>query len=231
MLVHATPELIEELRGIALFSALEEGQLERVVATMHVRRIDEGELLFQVGDAASEFFYLRNGSVKLFRHTPDGGEKVIELVQPRQTFAEAVMFMDRSDYPVSAQALAVGELYAFEQSTMLALLRDSNETCLRMLGALSRRLRQHVEEIDRLTLHTATFRLASYLLQRCVARESGPCEVRLDAPKHVIASRLAIQPETFSRILARMSKREVVVVDGNVLRIPDIDRLRELVRS
>ena len=184
-----------------------------------------------MGDAASAFFYLRSGSVKLFRHTPDGGEKVIELVQPRQTFAEAVMFMERSDYPVSAQALLAGELYVFDQGTMLALLRDSNETCLRMLAALSRRLRQHVEEIDRLTLHTATFRLASYLLQHCVARESGACEVRLDAPKHVIASRLAIQPETFSRILARMSKRQVIAVEGSVLRIHDIDRLRDLVRS
>jgi len=227
----ATPELICELRRIALFSALDEPQLEAVIATMHVRRIADGELLFQVGDPASEFFYLRSGSVKLFRHTPDGGEKVIELVQPGQTFAEAVMFMERADYPVSAQVLTAGELYAFDQVTMLTLLRDSNETCLRMLGALSRRLRHHVEEIDRLTLHSASFRLASYLLQRCAVLESGPCEVRLDAPKHVIASRLAIQPETFSRILARMSKQGTISVDGNVLRIEDIDAMREMARS
>jgi CRP-like cAMP-binding protein len=216
----ATPELVSELRRIALFSALDEAQLEAVIATMHVRRIADGELLFQIGDPAPEFFYLRSG-----------GEKVIDLVQPRQTFAEAVMFMERTDYPVSAQVLAAGELYVFDQTTMLTLLRDSNETCLRMLGALSRRLRHHVEEIDRLTLHSASFRLASYLLQRCVERESGPCEVQLDAPKHVIASRLAIQPETFSRILARMSKQGTISVDGNVLRIEDVDAMREMVRS
>jgi CRP-like cAMP-binding protein len=231
IVTQVTPALVEELRAIALLSALDAPQLERVITAMRVRGVGEGELLFQTGDAAAHFFYLRSGCIKLFRHTPDGGEKVIELVQARQTFAEAVMFMERSEYPVSAQVVAAGELYVFEMATMLEMLRGSTDTCFRMLGALSRRLRHHVEEIDRLTLHSATFRLASYLLQRCVEHASGPCEVRLDAPKHIIASRLAIQPETFSRILARLSKQGVIEVEGNVLRLRDVARLRELVAA
>ena len=121
--------LVEELRSIALFSALDEAQLAATIASMRVRQIEDGELLFQTGDPAPQFFYLRSGSIKLFRHTADGGEKVIDLVQPRQTFAEAVMFMEHSTYPVSAQSLAPGELYAFDSATMLRLLRDSTGTC------------------------------------------------------------------------------------------------------
>jgi hypothetical protein len=37
---------------------------------------------------------------------------------------------------------------------------------MRLMAGMSRRLRQQVDEIDRLTLHNATYRLATYLLQQ-----------------------------------------------------------------
>lgn len=39
-------------------------------------------------------------------------------------------------------------------------------------------------------------------------------EIYLDAPKNIIASRLSIQPETCSRILARLKKQGFIRVEG-----------------
>ena len=110
---------------------------------------------------------------------------------------------------------------------MVALLRKSPDTSLRMLGQLSRRLREQVHEIESLTLHNATTRLVSYLL-RLAAGEHGESVVRLSMPKHVLASRLNIQPETLSRIFARLSRDGLIEVHGLDVVLRDRDGLARL---
>jgi len=176
-----------------------------------VQVLAPGERLFDFGTPATQFFYLREGLLKLYRLSPEGAEKVIWFVRPRETFAEAMMFADRApNYPVTAEALAPSQVLGFDNAVMTAILRDSIDTCFRVMGAMSRRLRQQVEEIDRLTLHNATFRLATFLLQQLPAGVIESPEVVLAIPKHELASRLGVQPETFSRILARLARQGIV---------------------
>jgi CRP-like cAMP-binding protein len=218
------------LRRIYLFSELSDDQLTAVKRAMRVQQLSEGERLFDFGQPARHYFYVHQGQVKLFRVSPDGDEKVIEIIRPGQTFAEAVMFMERkAGYPVSAEAIEPTQVWAFDQQTMLGLLRDSVDTCFRLLANMSMRLRKHVNEVDKLTLHNATFRLVSYLLQQMPAGVVESPEVQLTTPKNVIASRLSIQPETFSRILGRLGKSGLIEVHGHSIVLRDIAGLRNLI--
>lgn len=220
----------DELRGIYLFSVLDERQLATVLETTRVVRLDEGERLFDHGQSSRHYFFLRAGEVKLFRSARDGGEKVIEIVRSGETFAEAVMFMEEGrPYPVSAQAIVASELLEFEQGPLLGILEQSTKTCMRLMAGMSRRLRQQVDDIDRLTLHNATYRLAAYLLQQIPPDVLESPELHLTTPKHVVASRLAIQPETFSRILARLANSGCVEVHGQNIVLTDIEALRAIV--
>ncbi len=223
---------LEELRSIHLFSALSEDELARIAATARAYRLAGGERLFDLGEPARQFFYLRDGLLKLYRLSPEGVEKVIWFVRPHETFAEAIMFMERvSGYPVSAEALAPSEVLGFDSATMVTLMRGSIDTCFRMMAAMSRRLRQQVEEIDRLTLHNATFRLATFLLQQIPKGVVESPELVLTLPKHELASRLGVQPETFSRILARLARDGLIRTERHSIVLLDIDGLRRLAAS
>lgn len=203
-----------ELGRIPLLTALDATQLEQLHEHARVRVLAEHERLFDHGQPASRFFFLRAGLLKLMRVSPDGAEKVIAIINPGETFAEAVIFSDvATDYPVTCEALAPSEVIAIDGATMVALLRKSPDTSLRMLAQLSRRLREQVQEIEGLTLHNATTRLVNYLT-RLAAGEAGEAMVRLSMPKHVLASRLNIQPETLSRIFARLTRDGLVEVHG-----------------
>ncbi len=220
----------EELRGIYLFSVLDDEQLTAVLKSTRVVCLAEGESLFAHGQPSRHYFFLRSGQIKLFRSARDGGEKVIEIVRPGETFAEAVMFMGEARaYPVSAQAIVGSELLEFDQQVMLGILEQSTPTCMRLMAGMSRRLRQQVDEIDRLTLHNATYRLANYLLQQIPRGVLESPELHLTTPKHIVASRLAIQPETFSRILSRLAESGCVEVHGHNIVLTDIEALREIV--
>jgi len=217
-------------RALALhpcFSALSEEQLHALQPGLGVVRLDEGEHLFRQGQQAERFFYVHSGQIKLYRLSPSGNEKVIEIVRPGETFAEAVMFMSRPDYPVSAEALSATLVVTVENRLFLGILRQSVDTCFRLMSNMSVRLRERIHEIDSLTLQNATLRLVNYLLYRL--REDGDSDqICLPAAKHIIASHLSIQPETLSRILSSLSSKGLISVKGLMITVHDMDGLRDL---
>ncbi|MCW8825074.1 MAG: Crp/Fnr family transcriptional regulator [Gammaproteobacteria bacterium] len=210
---------------IHLFSGLLQDQREKVLASSKCINLKAGDRLFSTGDSAQKFYWLCHGQIKLSRTSSDGCEKVIELVQPGKTFAEAVMFMDESSYPVNAESVEESKVIGFDGATFKDLLRDSPETCFRLLSILSRRLHGHVDEIDQLTLSTAMTRLGAYLLQLA----DGSSEIHLTVSKNLLASRLSIKPETLSRLFSKLHKEGLVTVHGQSIVIHDTDSLREYV--
>lgn len=201
----------EELRRHPLLTALLPEQLERVAATTRIITLANGDTLFHMGETAEAFYWLRQGHIKLFRLSPDGQEKVVEIIRPEQSFAEAVMFMDKRAYPVNAAALDTAQVLVFHANTFMAILRESPDTCFRLLGTLSMRLRHRLSDIDALSLQNAGLRVTNFLLM--LHHEQGAC-FELPVAKKTIAARLSIQPETFSRILHQLEQAGAIRTEG-----------------
>ncbi len=217
---------MELLRQNALFAGLTEQQFAVVLTGSKVLEIEEGEVLFRQQQAAEYFYLLVTGNIKLYRLSPDGGEKVIELIRPGQTFAEAVMFMAGGFYPVNAQALSESRLIRVDMTMFRALLEKSPPTCLKILGHMSQRLHGAVQEIEQLTLQNAKMRVMQFLLRELPVDANVTYQLHWHAPKTVIASRLSIRPETFSRILQQLSQEKLIRVDGKFIEILDCEALR-----
>ena len=132
-------------------------------------------------------------------------------------------------YPVSCEAISDCGLYAFDQKAFLQELAESHEISFGMLASMSRRLHMLVNQIDGLTLQNATYRLVMYLLEQTPRDAAAATDLQLTTPKNAIASRLAIQPETFSRILGKLRDQGLVAVHGNQITLLNLEGLRELV--
>ncbi len=216
----------KELRRHILFSALSPEQLGLIAKHSRILQLAEGEILFQQDQPADRFFRLCSGQIKLSRLSMEGTEHVIEVVHPGQPFAEAVLFMKKRVYPVNAEALMASEVLAVDSATFLQILYDSRETCFRLMADMSYRLHIFVNEIDNLTLQNATYRLVHYLLQQIADCNAETADVELTTSKQVLASRLSIKPETFSRILKSLSQQGLVKVNGRTIHIQDVKGLR-----
>ncbi|NCC27500.1 MAG: Crp/Fnr family transcriptional regulator [Gammaproteobacteria bacterium] len=216
--------MIDALKTAPLLASLSEDQLERV--SRHATRVVLGadQILFSQGDPAERFYLVLQGRMQLFRLSPGGAVKVIELVSPGQTFAEALMFLNAPRYPVCAGALMPSELLSLDARDFAQMLRESIDTCFLMLGSLSQRLRGLIGEIDNLTMHTASSRVARYLLAKVPPEQSA---LKLDVRKGVLASRLSIQPETFSRVVKDLAGRGFIDVQGAQVTILDRAALAE----
>lgn len=215
------------LRGHHLFDALDEAQLEQLLATCQLLNLDKGDKLFHQGEPAHAFFFVISGAVKIFRLTPEGQEKVLEVVVGRQTFAEAMMFMDTPDYVASAQALEPTQVYRFANRTYLELLHSNPQLPFALLGTLCIRLHRRINEIETLSLKNSTHRVVRYLLT--LLNRHGDADLRFDLPmaKQLVAGHLSIQPETFSRVLRRLIDERIIDLQGRTVQVLDPLRLEQ----
>ncbi|MDN5871302.1 MAG: Crp/Fnr family transcriptional regulator [Nitrococcus sp.] len=213
-----------------LFAALDEAECRQAQAHSHVRHLDAGEHLFMQGDQASAFWWLEYGQIKLYRLSGDGHQKVMGLVAPHQSFAEGILFMDTPRYPVNAQAISASTVRAFDRETYLALLETSFATCRALFRQMVRRTQRHLDEIEALTIQNARFRLVHYLLRlQPPATSASAGTIKLPARKVLIASQLAVQPETLSRLFRELEREGYIRVDGDSIRIMDVEALQRLV--
>jgi CRP-like cAMP-binding protein len=219
------------LRESYLFAKLDDEQIHRVEAMSRRMTLHDRQMLFHAGDRAEHFFLVTKGQIKLYRLALNGNEKVIEIISPGHTFAEALMFGENPHYPVSATAIGSVELLAFDNAAFIKLLRESVDTCFRLMGDMSKRLKLLIKEIDDLTLQSASGRVAGYLWGCWSQAKTQGNSFNLNVPKGVLASRLSVKPETFSRILHDFTTQGLILVDGSNIRVLDASGLYERAES
>lgn len=220
-----TPQY-ETIRSHYLFSGLDEDTFDALVSHIAVESFDKGEALFHRGDVASSFYYIETGQIELSLISPEGQKKIVEVIAHGRTFAEAIVFMRENKFPVTAEALSDSVVYRIPNAAYLDLLQDNSNACMRLLSDVCRHLHQRVQEIERLTIQNARSRLSSYLIDHIVETDDDEATVRLDLPKHIIASRLSVTPETLSRLLRAMADDGILTVDDRLIFVHSLARLR-----
>ncbi len=215
------------LAVLPLFSDLSAAELSRIAEGCQVRRLARGDTIFRFGEPCEEFHVVVMGQVKLFAISPAGQEKVIELVGPGQSFAEALMFTSKP-YILNAQALANTLLLTVSKYAMLNEIEKDSRFSLRLLAGISRRLHGLVHDIESGALHSGMQRVIGYLLREHQPDESAPenvFTVSLPVSKATIASRLSLTPEYFSKVLHELEQERLIEIDKRDIRIVDVQRL------
>jgi len=219
-----------ELRKHFLFASLADEQFQHLQPYIHQVVLSAEAHLFHFNDQAKDFFLLTYGQVQLYRLSANGEEKVFELIQPGQTFAEAVMFLNSNAYPLNCKAVSDSVLWRIDMTVFRGILQESTELCLYLLGHMSRRLHGAIQDIDQLSLQNASMRVIQLLLQSA-PEEAGLYQVEWETPKQILASRLSVRPETFSRILQQLNRKGLITVQGKIIVVRDAQLLRQALDS
>jgi CRP/FNR family transcriptional regulator, dissimilatory nitrate respiration regulator len=215
------------LANLPLFKEIDAEEIERIARGTRVLHLARGEVLFHKGDPAEGFYLVVYGQVKLAFTSPQGADKVVEIVGPGMSFGEAVMFLERP-YPVYAQALADSMALHVPRAVVFDEIERHPHFARKMLGGMSRRLHGLVSDVEAYTLRSGAQRVIGYLLRDDALPDDGgnSASVVLLTNKGVIASRLNLTPQHFSRILHELTECGLITVDGRTVHIPDIRRLR-----
>jgi CRP-like cAMP-binding protein len=214
------------LTHIPLFDGLAGEEISRIARASREIHVSKGDILFHKGDPCNGFHLLVYGQVKLAFTSQQGSEKVVEILQQGQSFGEAIMFSDRP-YIVFAQALTDSLLLHVSKHAVFEELERDHKLCRKMLAGMAMRLHQLMNDVESYSLHSGKQRIIGYLLRELPEGEGDAVTITLPTNKGVIASRLNLTQEHFSRILHELTELRLIVVEGRKIHIPSVASLKK----
>ncbi|MCU0559529.1 MAG: Crp/Fnr family transcriptional regulator [Desulfobacterales bacterium] len=217
------------LASIPFFSGLSAEQLLEVGRVALEKHFAKGEIIFSEGDEGEGFYLIIEGTVKVFKLSPEGKEHILHLFSAGRIFGEVPVFAGEH-FPANAEAIADTRVLFFPRSGFLSLIQKNPVLAMKMLADLSHKLRLFTSQIENLSLKEIPARLAAYLL--FVADEQGRGGfVDLQISKGQLASLLGTIPETLSRVFAKLSTQKLIRVEGRKIVLMDAAGLRELAEA
>ncbi len=226
MLCRSRVPMSDVVSNLPLFNGLGLEELDRIRLELEQLDVPRGTMLYRPGDCCSGIHIVVSGHVKVALGTADGAEKVVDLAGPGHTLGETAVFLDRP-HKTSAETVSDSRLLHIAKDKVFAAVHNHPEFAQRIIAGLSHRLDRFISDLEGLTLHSGTERVVAYLLSRLdggAARRQ--VAVTLPASKGVIASRLNLTQEHFSRILHDLTAIDLIRVDGRYITIQNVDQLR-----
>lgn len=219
---------LDTVQASPLFAHLGADVARQVIGDREPRRYERGRPIFLQGDPAEAFFLVLDGWVKLFRILPDGDEAVVAVMASGECFAEAVMFMG-GRYPVGAEAVSDCRLLRIEARAIRAAMQADARVATALLASIAHHTETLSDQVEHLKVLGAPQRVADFLVKAARAT-SGPTTLTLPYDKGLIARRLGMTPESFSRALAIL-RDHGVTVDRDAVTIAAVGRLEAFVRE
>ena len=220
-------EVSELLARAPLFASLNRNWYEILASSAQIHRLLKNQYLYRRGDAATGVYLVAVGQIKASipvarsRHG-----KVIEMFGPGDSFGETLMLLNHP-HIVDAQALEDSVVIWLDKRDIEQILSLEAEFALKMLKNVSLRFETLLHDIETVSTHSASERVAEYLLKQ--PRQGTQTQLKFS--KCLIASRLGLQAESLSRALQRLTKDHLISVQGSHVEILNEQGLLQLNQS
>ncbi len=213
-----------DLKQILLFNGASEEFFISLEQESRSNHHEKGKVLFIHEDPAEQFFYILKGWVKLFRETLDGTQSIVDILPEGHIFGETSLFEDNL-YPYSAEIVEPATIIHIPMSILKKEIEANNKLALNMLSSMARYRRQQDREIEHRTIQNTPQRIGCFLLRLANQNEDGAVKIHLPYDKTLVASRLGMQPETFSRALSKLRDKTGIKISGATIELDNLDQL------
>ena len=205
-------EAIELLSRVPLLAGLSDHELERIANVAVPRSFPKRSRVFHEGDQSDACYVIRSGEVRVTREHSDGRAIALATLGPGEIVGELAM-LDGEVRSASLETLGgEGELVALPAGDVRALLARHPDITVKMVAALTRRLRAANERISRQSFQTVPSRVAGVLAQLVSEKdvEGGHGELTIRMNQADLAQLAGTSRESVSRFLAELERSGVV---------------------
>lgn len=213
------------LSRCVLFKTLPPAALAHLADRARTFNVRRGARIYGVGERCPGVYVVVSGRVMLSVGGQPDANKVVDLIGSGGHFGLATAILD-GPQTVAADALIDSTLVMAPRAMLLEMATAHPELALQIATALSRGIVSLTDDIESYSLHSGRQRVANYLLRIAAANAARSRPFPLPAKKSIIASRLGLTPEYFSRMLHDLITSRAIVVEGRQITILDPALLR-----
>jgi CRP-like cAMP-binding protein len=156
-------EILEFLRGLPLFSKLDESSVRGLAQASKFCQLDKGEILFFQSDPSDAVYVVRSGRISIVLDSPDGREMVIDEMRAGEILGELGPLTKRVR-SAGAMARSNSELLMIPREAFLVAMDHDPRMARQLLDITAGRLHMSARRELALAFMNAQARLARHLL-------------------------------------------------------------------
>ncbi len=213
----AEATLRSSLEAVPLFADLTPEQLTLVRERMRERAVPAGTELIAQGDSAGALFVIAEGSVKIHRRQPDGGEVILAVLGPGEVFGE----MSPADSPGNSSSVSTLEgshVLWLDGESFRWMLGEMQSMRSGLIELLSRRLRLADDRLETLAALDVEGRVARVLLALAQAygepKRGGGTRIPIPLTQSDVAAMTGASRVRVNQVLAKFRRKGWVTLDG-----------------
>lgn len=138
---------IVALRGIPLFSALKDEELELLRPGVKVLSLKKGDVVISEGDSAERLFCLVDGEVQVVKNYLQEGAQTVDVMGPGSYFGEMALLGSDSKRSATVVASEDSKFLTLDRDSFRRIVLENAKLTFTMLFESYRRLRQANEII------------------------------------------------------------------------------------
>lgn len=214
------------LANTQIFYGCKNDLINEFISNSTIQSVQKGEKVYNNFDKANWFYLVLQGWVKLYRETMDGNEAVVDVMGKNEIYGELAMLQD-FQYSENCVAVENTELMRLPLGLLSQKIEEVPKLALNLLKHSANVKRRKNKEIEHRGVQNASQRIGCFLLTMCNGSKTNSSTLYLPYDKILISAKLGMQPETFSRALAKLKASTTIQVKGDTIEIPDIANLSE----
>ena len=200
----------------SIWAPLAEGRQAKIYAP--------GQLIYLKDTAASEFYYLLEGTARSYISSPEGSELILTTHQGGDLMGEA-SFFDQCPRVSSAVAVTSCQVVSVNKAHLDHVFQLHPELAYPMLRYLARTVRLLSDHVDGISFRPADKRLASALLRH--AGEDG----LIHSTHEELGAAVGVSRVTVSRTLAQFAARGWLERSYGTVKLLDREALDKYTQS
>ena len=195
-----------------LFQNLEPAVCEEVIDEARPCRVSAGEYYYHQGEAATSFYILAKGQVKLTQITPEGHQIIIKALGPGDGMG-IIVALSGMDYPVAAEAVEDSLALGWEREIIRGLMLRYPQLALNGMELIARRFADLQGRLHEMATKRVEQRVARTLLK--LVRQFGKkvdAGVLIDMPlsRQDLAEMSGTNIYQVSRLLSKWEQADIV---------------------
>jgi CRP/FNR family transcriptional regulator, cyclic AMP receptor protein len=217
------------LAQVSLLGELSSLELDELSVSLRRRRYRKGEVIVVQGEPGSTMYLIESGRVRIAATSAQGKEVILALRGPGEFFGEMALL---DGEPRSADAIAheASTLLLLERTDFKRYLEARPKLAIRMLVAISRRLRQSTRMVEDASFLDVPGRLARVLLDLADSQGKQTDQgivITSRLTQSELASMVGATRESVNKWLGSFQRLGLVRRDGSLITITSLEKLRK----
>jgi CRP-like cAMP-binding protein len=211
---------LQILKKSIFFSSIAEATLQEINRLFIEEKYQRDDYVFFEGDAPEWFHVVKEGKVKLVKHSNTGKDVILQIFTPKNMFGETALF-DRKPYATSAQAMEPSTILKLSRKDFFYFFGRHPFVATEMIMELGRQLREAHATIKNLAVDRVEQRIAHILLKladKLGIPRGGGTLLNLSLTRQDLADLVGTTVETTIRVMSRFTKNKFIKpVNGKIL--------------